>query len=556
MSSASSSAPRPRVVGVTIPLFSLRTRRSWGIGDAADVPAFASFVRSAGIGLVQVLPLGPMGAHETSPYSALSAFGIDPLYIAVDELPGAGPHLLDDEDRTRLEAARSAARVDYEVVRSLKQRALRRAYEAGGRAAASDELAAFVAASSAWLPDYALFVALKGEQSGLPWWEWPAPLRDRDANALAEARARLTEVIAWHEWLQWVAHAQWRRARAEAAAAGVELMGDLPFMVGRDSADVWANQREFRLEHSVGTPPDFFSAEGQDWGLPPYFWDRMREGDFAWLRRRARYAGALFDRFRIDHLVGFYRTYMRPLLSAPPASGRAALGPGSFDPEGEAAQIAHGERVMRAMMEAAAEEGARIVAEDLGAVPDAVRQSLARLEVPGYKVLVWERDGLAFRDPRAYPEVSVACFGTHDTDPIAAWWDAQADHDRRAAARLFPSVEAARAGHAQAHAHVHAEPHAPPHAHAHAAPDPVGPFSRDVHRSLLEVLATARSELVLLLFQDLVGTRDRINVPGTLGPHNWTWRLPQPVEDLAAQPDLVAWLGEVRAIFEAAGRAR
>ncbi len=138
---------------------------------------------------------------------------------------------------------------------------------------------------------------------------------------------------------------QWYDARARLRALGVEVMGDLPFMVGRDSADVWANQGEFRDDASVGAPPDAFNDQGQDWGLPPYDWRVMRANDFAWLRRRCRYTASLYDRFRIDHLVGFYRTYMRATGHRVDAAGR--LVPGFFDPEDEAAQLAHGERVVQ-----------------------------------------------------------------------------------------------------------------------------------------------------------------------------------------------------------------
>jgi 4-alpha-glucanotransferase len=279
-------------------------------------------------------------------------------------------------------------------------------------------------------------------------------------------------------------------------------MGDLPFMVGRDSADVWSNQGQFRAKASVGTPPDVFDPKGQDWDLPPYDWTAMSADGFRWLRRRARHAAALYHRFRIDHVVGFYRTFQRPRGGA---GEGGALPPGVFDPAGEAAQLAHGEAVMGAMIEAASELGARLVAEDLGTVPDFVRASLTRLGVPGYRVLVWEKDDTVFRDPRAYPTLSVACFGTHDTPPIRAWWEALGPAERTAVSAVLPGG-ADVAGAAT--------------------------FEPAVHRALLEALAGSGSELVLLLVQDVLASRDRINVPGTVGAENWTYRLPVPVEDL------------------------
>src|SRR5262249_12789627 len=141
---------------------------------------------------------------------------------------------------------------------------------------------------------------------------------------------------------------------------------------------------------AVGVPPDAFNEEGQDWGLPPYDWRVMRASDFAPLRRRRRYTAALYDRFRLDPLGRFYRTHMREHEKEVGRGG--GRGPGFFDPAEEAAQIEHGEAVVRAMMEAAREGGAELIAEDLGVIPPFVRKSLPKLGVPGYKVLIWEKD--------------------------------------------------------------------------------------------------------------------------------------------------------------------
>ena len=160
--------------------------------------------------------------------------------------------------------------------------------------------------------------------------------------------------------------------------ASVALFGDLPFMVSGDSADVWARQDEFRLDASVGVPPDAFSETGQDWGLPVYRWDVLAERDFDWLRDRARRNADLYDGYRVDHLVGFYRTYFRPHRRRRAAVHAAPTKPRS---------TMLGERVLAVFRE----PGAEIIAEDLGVVPDFVRESLARLGVPGYKVFRWER---------------------------------------------------------------------------------------------------------------------------------------------------------------------
>jgi 4-alpha-glucanotransferase len=253
----------------------------------------------------------------------------------------------------------------------------------------------------------------------------------------------------------------------------------------------------------------------------------MRANGYAWLHRRARYTASLYDRFRIDHLVGFYRTYMRPVKGLRDSTGRLAKG--FFDPAEEPAQLAHGERVIGAMLEGAKSANAQLIAEDLGVIPDSVRRSLATLGVPGYKVLIWEKDGPVFRDPAKFPAVSLACFGTHDTSPVAVWWEALPREEREAVKKL---------------------PLLAPHAKE------LGPaFTPEVHRALVTQICAAGSELVLFLLQDVLGTRDRINTPGTTGASNWTYRLPAPVEDLARDPHVAAATSMVRERLAQSGRS-
>jgi 4-alpha-glucanotransferase len=273
-------------------------------------------------------------------------------------------------------------------------------------------------------------------------------------------------------------------------------------MVDGNSADVWAGQHQFRMDASIGVPPDAFSATGQDWGMPAYRWDRIAADNFRWPRHRARRSAALFDGYRVDHLVGFYRTYSRPRGGGEP----------SFSPSEEPDQITLGERMLHIFRE----PGSEIIAEDLGVIPDFVRLSLARLQVPGFKVFRWEREwkveGQPFRDPRAYAALSVATSGTHDTETLAVWWNRATPAERREIASI-PSVREMARG-------VEVE---------------TAPFLPVVRDLLLEVLYASGSDLVLLPIQDLFGWGDRINEPATVTPANWTFRLPWPSDQL---PDI------------------
>lgn len=496
-----------RHAGLLVPLFSIRSDQGWGIGEIPDLPRFAAWVADAGMDLLQLLPVNEMAEGQNSPYSAMTAMAIDPIYIALDEVEEfqaeGGEARLSSEDRTRLAEARGADAVQYQIVRPLKIRALEAAFarfdghewvRQSNRARAFE---AFRAGEAWWLDDYTLFRALHEEHGARSWTEWEPALRDRQADAVAAARARLAPRIRYFAWLQWVAQQQWERARD--ACGRVGILGDFPFMVSGDSADVWARQQEFRVDVSVGVPPDAFSDTGQDWGLPACRWDVMRPGGYEWLRQRVRRCTELYDGFRIDHLVGFYRTYVKE------PDGATA-----FWPADEHEQLAQGER----LLELFGSTGARIIAEDLGTVPDFVRESLGRQRVPGMKVLRWERewevDGQPFRDPATYPADSVAVSGTHDTETMAEWWDEAEIAERRAAVEM-PALK-------------------------EAGIEAAAPFTDALRDALLGALFGSGSDILLMAVQDVFGWRDRVNTPAIVNDDNWSWRLPCTVEQFGAEP--------------------
>ncbi len=493
----------PRLAGVLVPLFSIPSSRSWGIGEIGDIAHTTRWLSGAGQRLLQLLPINEMPPGETSPYSALSAMAIDPQFITINDLEDfdtiGGEAGLEPPLRAELDRVRAAAVIDYAGVRSLKQQVLRRAFthfrdaEWAPPTTRARALQAFIDEQRWWLDEYSLFRALHARHEERGWMEWPAPLRTRQAEALAGARRELADDILYRQYLQWVAAGQWQRARHD--AGDVALFGDLPFMVSADSADVWARQDEFRLDASVGVPPDAFSETGQDWGLPVYRWDVLAGRGFDWLRNRARRNADLFDGYRVDHLVGFYRTYFRPH----DGSGAA------FTPAEQDAQVELGERVLGVFRE----PGTEIIAEDLGVVPDFVRESLARLGVPGYKVFRWERrwseEGHPFKDPIEYPAASVATSGTHDTEPMATWWET-APVEEKDAVLAIPSVKTRLTSEVS------------------------------VREALLETLYASGSDILILPIQDLFGWRDRINQPATVAESNWTWRLPWAADRLAAEP--------------------
>jgi 4-alpha-glucanotransferase len=495
-----------RRAGMLVPLFSLASSKSWGIGEFADLPRMGAWLERAGQRVLLMLPLNEMSAGETSPYSALSAMALDPQFIAIESIDEfkalGGESSLEPELRRRLEDVRRASSIDYATVRELKQIALRRSFarfvDAEWRPGTSraSALRTFIDAQKWWLEDYALFRALQVQYGERVWDDWPEPIRKRDDAALERARAELADEVLFRQYVQWIAGEQWAAARS--AARDIAVFGDMPFAVGAESADVWAGQHAFRLDRSIGVPPDAFSATGQDWRLPAYRWDVIEQHDFQLLRNRAARQANLFDGYRIDHLVGFYRMYTRPV-------GDGARD-GVFTPSEPRDQQALGERIMRVFQES----GAEIIAEDLGVVPDFVRESLARLSIPGYRVFRWERHwhdpGQPFKDPVDYAPVSVATSGTHDTEPLVVWWENAPLEERRSVLEI-PSVRE-RLDTNDTGVIDSTE---------------LAPVLRD---ALLETLYASGSDLLVLPIQDVFGWRDRINQPATVGAHNWTWKLP------------------------------
>ena len=302
-------------------------------------------------------------------------------------------------------------------------------------------------------------------------------------------------------WTQWIAQRQWEQARRD--LDGIALVGDLPFMVSADSADVWARQSLFSREASVGTPPDAFSETGQDWGLPVYLWDAMRADDFGWLRARGRRMAEMFDGFRIDHLVGFYRTYWRPANGDAPFFVPA-------DEAGPARTRRGGHRGVRQCRRGTDCRGPRHHSR--------LRAGLAasRCSCPATRCCAgsgdWHVDGPAVprsgdvrrrRRWRRPARTTRTCSPTGGTTSTL---------EERTALLAMPGLREAGVT---------------------ARRSRTTTALRD---ALIDVLMQSGSDLVIFPLQDVFGWRDRINVPATVGPTNWSWATPIPVDRLMDDP--------------------
>ena len=500
-----------RRAGLLLPLSSVRGP-SGDLGSYADAGEVARFLLSAGCTLWQLLPLNEISPGQDSPYAAASSCALEPVFVDLRSVAEVGE--LTDKEKAALDEARASPRVDFAKYRAVKRSALARGFARFARSGGVANLRAFREQHRSWIEDWAIYRAIH-QQRQKSWRDWEPALRDREPAALEKARAGLREAIDELVYVQWIADQQWREGRRAANALGVQMLGDLPFMVAEDSAEVWSLQHLFRFDATVGVPPDAYSAEGQDWGLPVPRWDEMHAQGDPWLRLRARRAAELYDAFRVDHVVGLYRTYARPIDKSAPF----------FVPADEPRQREQGERILALLG-----ENAEVLAEDLGVVPDFVRASLSAQEIPGTKVLRWENDLGVPREATKFPHVSVAVTGTHDTESLWTWWEELAGWERE---------------------HQLQQPQL-----AHLRGPDEARYTPRTRDALLELSYSAGSDALLTPVTDALGWKDRMNTPGTVGTHNWTFRLPWTLAQLFSDGEPLATAGQLAHLAKRYGRTR
>ncbi len=307
-----------RGAGVAIPVFSLRSEKSFGVGEFLDLPLLADWARRAGLKLIQILPVNDTSVThswtDSYPYAAISAFALHPLYLNLDRLAGGNRHLLKSLAKRRKELNASET-VDYEVVMGAKLAFVRKVFPAQRRATfAGAEYRNFFAQNKHWLAPYAAFCFLRDKFGTANFNQWPEH-RDFSAkkiNALAARDSTMRDEMALHYFIQFHLYRQLREAAEYAQAQGLILKGDIAIGVHPHSADVWQQPDLFHTDMQAGAPPDAFAVKGQNWGFPTYNWPRMKRDGFDWWKRRFAQMAEYFDAFRIDHILGFFRIWSIP----------------------------------------------------------------------------------------------------------------------------------------------------------------------------------------------------------------------------------------------------
>lgn len=468
-----------RASGVLMHLSSLPS--PYGIGTMGRAAReFVDFLAAAGQRYWQILPICPT-SYGDSPYQSFSTFAGNPYLIDLDLLAADG--LLRREEYADIDWESTPDRVNYGALYRKRWEVLRKAC---GRLlqAPPAAYADFCAENAFWLPDYALFMALKDEHGGCAWTQWEPALRRRDPAALDAARTRCAGAIGFWQAVQYLFFAQWRALKHYANQKGVFIIGDLPIYVAADSVDVWSAPEAFQLGEDLlptevaGCPPDGFSATGQLWGNPLYNWDAMAQNGYAWWVRRIRVLCSTYDVLRIDHFRGLESYYAIPYGDTTARNGRWRKGPGMD--------------FIRAINQNV--ENAAIIAEDLGFLTPAVKRLLKNSGYPGMKVLQFAFDPNEDSSylPHYYPHNCVVYTGTHDNTTTRGWLDTQ-EPEVLQLAKDYLGFEAVEDG----------------------------PWA--FIRGALESVA----DLAVIPLQDYLGLGGecRINTPSTVGGTNWRWRM-------------------------------
>lgn len=466
--------------GMLLPIASLPS--PYGIGGfSKEAYEFIDLLEETGQKLWQILPLGPT-SYGDSPYQSFSTFAGNPYFIDLDTLAEKG--WLTKEACEASDYGDNESYIDYGRIYNSRFVLLKQAF-LNSDILSDKKFTEFCKANQHWLPDYALYMALKNQNDGKSWIEWEEEIRLRKPEAVEYYKKELEEECNFYEFLQYEFHEQWTKVKEYAHKKGIQIVGDVPIYVAFDSADTWANPELFQLDEKnlplgvAGCPPDAFSATGQLWGNPLYNWAYHKKTGYDWWLKRIAYCFDLYDIVRIDHFRGFDEYYSIPYGDETAINGHWEKGPGMD--------------LFNTVKEKLGELD--IIAEDLGFLTESVFQLLKDSGYPGMKVLQFAFDPSEDSDylTYKYQRNCVVYTGTHDNDTTAGWFEKLSDGDKEVALRYMNSFYTPK---------------------------------EEQHWDLIALAMRSTADTCIIPVQDFLGlgSEARINMPSTLGD-NWKWRM-------------------------------
>ena len=466
--------------GMLLPIASLPS--PYGIGGfSKEAYEFIDLLEETGQKLWQILPLGPT-SYGDSPYQSFSTFAGNPYFIDLDTLEEKG--WLTKEACEASDYGDNESYIDYGRIYNSRFVLLKQAF-LNSDILSDEKFTEFCKDNQHWLPDYALYMALKNQNDGKSWIEWEEEICLRKPEAVEYYKKELEEECNFYEFLQYEFHEQWTKVKEYAHEKGIQIVGDVPIYVAFDSADTWANPELFQLDEKnlplgvAGCPPDAFSATGQLWGNPLYNWAYHKKTGYDWWLKRIAYCFDLYDIVRIDHFRGFDEYYSIPYGDETAVNGHWEKGPGMD--------------LFNTVKEKLGELD--IIAEDLGFLTESVFQLLKDSGYPGMKVLQFAFDPSEDSDylTYKYQRNCVVYTGTHDNDTTAGWFEKLSDGDKEVALRYMNSFYTPK---------------------------------EEQHWDLIALAMRSTADTCIIPVQDFLGlgSEARINMPSTLGD-NWKWRM-------------------------------
>ncbi|MFV0362068.1 MAG: 4-alpha-glucanotransferase [Suipraeoptans sp.] len=491
-----------RSSGILLPVASLPSK--YGIGCfSKEAYKFVDELKKAGQKYWQILPLGPTG-YGDSPYQSFSTNAGNTYFIDLEQLIKEGLLTQDECDET--DFGDDEGVVDYGIIYKNRIKLLRKAYNRSN-CDTNEEYLEFMDEEKHWLPDYALYSAVKRYMNDRSWLEWDDDIRLRKEEALAKYKELLKDDIKFYQYIQFLFHQQWLGLKSYANCKEIEIIGDIPIYVAMDSVDAWANPELFLFDEDVkpiaqaGVPPDGFSETGQLWGNPLYDWEYHKKTGYKWWIKRIEHQRKLYDVIRIDHFRGLDEYYSIPIEDVTAENGKWIKGPGL--------------ELFEVLEEALGE--LKIIAEDLGYLTPSVRKLLKDTNYPGMKVLQFAFDSREESDylPHTYQKRCVVYTGTHDNNTLRGWFKTMSREDRAYALRYIGVKELK---------------------------------DDEIAKAFIRMAMSSVADLCVIPIQDYLNLSDeaRINTPATIG-NNWIWRMKSDaIDDILLQ--------EIRSITKLYGR--
>jgi len=459
------------------------------LGSFFDLITLIDWCKDAGFNIIQLLPLNDTD-KDPSPYNALSAFALHPIYISTTHLPIVATQ----NDVSNFSSSIQNKKINFLEVLTRKLTTLKKYFQEHFPSIQKKEEYPHFLQQHNWLKSYAIFKVLKDQYMGKSWKKW-----QENSQNIEHLYHKYEQEANFHIFLQYIAFQQLQYIKNYANNKQILLEGDIPFLVGMESADVWAYPENFDKDTFVGAPPDMFNEKGQNWKSPPYQWETMRKNNFSWWKQRFSIAASFYHMCRIDHIIGFYRVWKIP------RHGKS--NEGYFQPQQPIQALQQGESLLTSLLHSSS---LFPIGEDIAHQIRHIQQSLIALAIPGTRILLWQKQENSFLPYKEYPPCSLTTISTHDTEPLIEWWHNHPNYVDQFC--IFKNWKRDRLLSLERRQQILYDSH-------HTA--------SLFHINLLQEYLHLEPAL-----QSFPIGRERINLPGTISDDNWMYRCPCLTQDL------------------------